>query len=106
MVNGQLSPANLGGELPNQTLSINFDKVTQFNSKANVTSETKDGNTSGTMTGYSIDANGVIRGSYSNGETKILSQIPLANFRNPAGLEKAGSNLYKETGNSSEFEAL
>ncbi len=104
--NGQLVDANLGGELPNKTLSVNFDKVTQFNSKANVTSETKDGNTSGTMTGYSIDANGVIRGSYSNGETKILSQIPLANFRNPAGLEKAGSNLYKETGNSSEFDGI
>lgn len=58
------------------------------------------------MTGYSIDANGIIRGTYSNGQTKILAQIPLANFKNPAGLEKAGSNLYKETGNSSEFDGI
>lgn len=87
-------------------INVDFAKVTQFNSKANVTSEAKDGNTAGSMTGYSIDANGIIRGTYSNGQTKILSQIPLANFKNPAGLEKAGSNLYKETGNSSEFDGI
>ena len=87
-------------------INVDFAKVTQFNSKANVTSEAKDGNTAGSMTGYSIDANGIIRGTYSNGQTKILAQIPLANFKNPAGLEKAGSNLYKETGNSSEFDGI
>lgn len=87
-------------------INVDFAKVTQFNSKANVTSEAKDGNTAGSMTGYSIDANGIIRGTYSNGQTKLLAQIPLANFKNPAGLEKAGSNLYKETGNSSEFDGI
>ncbi len=105
--NGALVDANLGGELNNpDTLKVDFSKVTQFNSKANVTSEAKDGNTAGSMTGYSIDANGIIRGTYSNGQTKLLAQIPLANFKNPAGLEKAGSNLYKETGNSSEFDGI
>lgn len=105
--NGALVNSNLGGELNNpNTLNVDFSKVTQFNSKANVTSEAKDGNTAGSMTGYSIDANGIIRGTYSNGQTKILAQIPLANFKNPAGLEKAGSNLYKETGNSSEFDGI
>ena len=104
--NGQLVNANLGGELTSKTLNVDFAKVTQFNSKANVTSEAKDGNTAGSMTGYSIDANGIIRGTYSNGQTKLLAQIPLANFKNPAGLEKAGSNLYKETGNSSEFDGI
>lgn len=104
--NGALTNANLGGELTSKTLNVDFSKVTQFNSKANVTSEAKDGNTAGSMTGYSIDANGIIRGTYSNGQTKLLAQIPLANFKNPAGLEKAGSNLYKETGNSSEFDGI
>lgn len=104
--NAALTNANLGGVLNPNTLKVDFAKVTQFNSKANVTSEAKDGNTAGSMTGYSIDANGIIRGTYSNGQTKLLAQIPLANFKNPAGLEKAGSNLYKETGNSSEFDGI
>lgn len=99
------APAGITGETLTG-INVDFAKVTQFNSKANVTSEAKDGNTAGSMTGYSIDANGIIRGTYSNGQTKLLAQIPLANFKNPAGLEKAGSNLYKETGNSSEFDGI
>ncbi len=97
-------PANLGGEIGD--ITIDFSTVTQFNSKVTVTSQTLDGNTAGTMTGYSIDANGVIMGTYSNGDTKKLWQIPLANFKNPAGLEKYGNNLYKETSNSSEFDGI
>ena len=103
------SDGNTNAGITGETLTginVDFAKVTQFNSKANVTSEAKDGNTAGSMTGYSIDANGIIRGTYSNGQTKLLAQIPLANFKNPAGLEKAGSNLYKETGNSSEFDGI
>lgn len=102
---GQLVNANITGETL-QGISVDFSTVTQFNSKVTVTSETKDGNTAGNMTGYNIDANGIIRGTYSNGKTKILAQIPLANFKNPAGLEKYGNNLYKETGNSSEFDGI
>ena len=97
-------PANLGGVVGD--INVNFSTVTQFNSKVTVTSETKDGNTAGTMKGYTIDANGIIRGTYSNGETKILAQLALANFKNPAGLEKAGNNLFKETANSSEFDGI
>ncbi len=100
--NGNL--ANLGGVVGD--INIDFSTVTQFNSKVTVTSETKDGNTAGNMKGYTIDANGIIRGTYSNGETKILAQLALANFKNPAGLEKAGNNLFKETSNSSEFDGI
>lgn len=87
-------------------ITIDFSKLTQFNSKVTVTAEAKDGHAAGNMTGYSIDGNGLIRGTYSNGQTRILAQIPLANFKNPAGLEKYGNNLYKETANSSEFDGI
>lgn len=87
-------------------LTIDFSGLTQFNSKVTVTSETKDGNTAGNMTGYGIDADGVIRGTYSNGETKILYQVALAKFKNPGGLEKYGNNLYKDTANSGEFDGV
>ena len=99
LVKDNNTPAGTPAGITAETLdgiNVDFAKVTQFNSKANVTSEAKDGNTAGSMTGYSIDANGIIRGTYSNGQTKLLAQIPLANFKNPAGLEKAGSNLYKK----------
>lgn len=103
--NNGFAPAGITSETLDG-INIDFKTVTQFNSKVTVTSETKDGNTAGSMTGFNIDANGIIRGTYSNGKTKILAQIPLANFKNPAGLEKVGSNRYRETGNSSEFDGI
>lgn len=96
--------STFGGE--NGNIDIDFNGLTQFTSKVTATSETKDGNTSGSMGGYSIDRDGIIRGTYSNGQTKILSQIAVADFKNPAGLEKVGGNLYRETINSSEFDSI
>lgn len=105
IVNSANQNPGIGGEV-NQKLTVDYSTLTQFNSKVTVSSNTKDGNSAGSMTGYSIDGNGLIKGVYSNGESKILAQIPLANFKNPAGLEKYGNNLYKETSNSSEFDGI
>jgi flagellar hook protein FlgE len=41
-----------------------------------------------------------VNGSFSNGVTRILGQIALANFTNPAGLIRTGENLYQESPNS------
>nr|MCR5776958.1 flagellar hook-basal body complex protein [Lachnospiraceae bacterium] len=37
---------------------------------------------------------------YTNGQTKLLGQIPVATFSNAAGLSKEGDNLYASTLNS------
>jgi flagellar hook protein FlgE len=48
---------------------------------------------------FNIQTNGVV--TYTDGNTTTeLAPIALANFSNPGGLEKAGSNLFLETGNS------
>lgn len=90
----------------NDPITIDFSTVTQFQSKPTVTSQAKDGNTAGNMTGYSIDSNGIIIGTYSNGRSKKLGQIALADFANPAGLEKSGGSLYRETANSGDFDGI
>ena len=61
-----------------------------------------DGYASGTLKDFSIGADGVITGSYSNGQKKSLGQLGAATFNNPAGLEKIGDNLYDRTMNSGE----
>ncbi|MCR5012043.1 MAG: flagellar hook-basal body complex protein [Lachnospiraceae bacterium] len=60
----------------------------------------------GTMTGVSIQNNGMIYGAYDNGQTKLLGQIAVASFSNAAGLEKQGDNLYSATLNSGEFDGI
>ncbi len=47
-----------------------------------------DGNSSGKLEGYTIDASGMVVGIFDNGERKNLAQIMLAKFDNPAGYKK------------------
>ena len=58
------------------------------------------------MTDVSIDTQGRIYGVYDNGVNKLLGQIAVASFVNPAGLEAIGTNLYKETKASGEFDGI
>jgi flagellar hook protein FlgE len=60
----------------------------------------------GTLTDVSIDTQGKIYGVYDNGVNKLLGQIAVANFVNPAGLEAVGNNLYQETMASGEFDGI
>ena len=60
----------------------------------------------GKLTGISVGPDGSISGSYSNGDVKVLGQIAVASFANPAGLEKVGDNYYSATLNSGLFDGI
>lgn len=93
-------------------ISINYDNLTIYSGISTVEAVTGDenglgaGNEAGTMTGYEVGGDGTILGRYSNGETKILGQLVVATFSNPAGLQKVGSNLYESTNNSGSFDGI
>ena len=58
------------------------------------------------MIGISIDNNGLITGTYDNGNTETLGQIAVAQFANASALEKVGENCYRTTLNSGEFDGI
>jgi flagellar hook protein FlgE len=62
------------------------------------------GKPKGNMTGISVDTSGRIYGSYDNGDKKLLCQIAVARFANPAGLEAVGNSLFLDTMNSEKFD--
>ncbi len=64
------------------------------------------GRTVGSLTDVTIDTQGRLYGVYDNGVSKLLGQIAVANFINPAGLEAIGGSLYKETRASGEFDGI
>lgn len=80
----------------------NFDEVTQYASQTTIDLDSQNGYTAGSLTGISIDTNGVISGVFDNGQSRELAQVALANFANPGGLIKAGQNLYQYSNNSGE----
>ncbi len=96
-----------GAKTLNNIVSLNFTGLTQFGQySANATSTTQDGSSRGDLIGISVDPSGKITGRYSNGKTKLLAQIPVAKFPNPAGLEKVGDNLFVATQNSGDFDGV
>jgi flagellar hook protein FlgE len=78
-------------------IDLDFTGTTQFGSAFGVNSLNQDGYGSGRLGGYSISSDGIIQGRYSNGQTKTLGQVVMANFTNPGGLESVGSNGWGET---------
>ena len=82
------------------TIELDLSGLTQFSSESNVELNSQDGYSSGVLNGYSIDKTGIVTGRFSNGLTKQLAQVALANFNNPAGLMKVGENNYVSSNNS------
>lgn len=83
-----------------QSLVFNFSGTSQFGGIFGVNSLSQDGYTSGRMTGFSTGGDGMISGRYSNGQTKTLGQVVLANFNNAQGLQPLGGNNWAETSTS------
>lgn len=73
------------------------DGFTQFAGSSNVSVADQNGSPTGQLTGVSIDSNGFVTASFSNGQTQNLYQIPLASVNNPNGLNSVSGNAYKQT---------
>jgi len=97
------NPGN-GGQNVELTFDVGtfggFDGLTSTASATSMMASSQDGYGMGTLQGIFIDTNGQIFGNFSNGQTEIMSQLLLANFTNPQGLERVGENLYRDTANS------
>ncbi len=88
-----------GGAAP-MAMKMDLTGTTQYGAANDVKQLSQNGYTSGSLLGYAVDANGTIRGSYSNEQTKALGQIALAGFGNVEGLKPEGDNVWSATGAS------
>jgi flagellar hook protein FlgE len=82
------------------SIKLNFTGTTQYGADTSEKKTTQDGYTAGHLQRFSAAADGTILGQYSNGQTKPLGQVVLANFTNPGGLEPLGNNSFAETSES------
>lgn len=78
-----------------------FDGLTGFASGIHTASAVaQDGYGLGILEKIDIDPAGNISGIFTNGVTRVLAQILLADFTNQAGLRKAGRSMYQVSPNS------
>jgi len=111
-----LELADFGATPPDTlpTLPFNFtvdmDEVTQLSAGFDATSgepatsdlamRTQNGFPRGVLESFNIGANGEINGVFTNGLTRTIAQVALANFANVGGLMRDGDNTFVETPSS------
>lgn len=74
--------------------------VTQVAKESDVKGVQLYGISAGKLTAFEISSKGEVTSKYSNGQTKVTQVIALADFDNPTGLSRVGSNLFTVTPNS------
>ncbi len=80
-----------------------FTGLTQFSSaQSSAAALSQDGYEAGTLTSVSIDVDGTVIGTFTNGVKADIAAIQFAIFQNPNGLEAVGSGYYLSTANSGE----
>jgi flagellar hook protein FlgE len=99
---------------PFQPIDMDFSSITMYSTSGSSSLEATKGSLAGigagkqvgNMTGVSIDASGKIYGKYDNGDSRLLGQIAVASFSNPAGLEAVGDSMFAATQNSGDFDGI
>lgn len=71
--------------------------ITQFAGTSEVTFLGQDGYESGALAAVTVDTDGQIIGSFTNGHNRVLGQVALADFEAGDQLRRLGGNLYGET---------
>jgi flagellar hook-basal body protein len=77
-----------------------IDGVTSYGSASTTKLKAQDGYEMGVLNDWTVGADGVIQGSYSNGKILPIAQVALAMFANPQGLSQVGETCFAETINS------
>ena len=82
-----------------QDMSVDFSiATTQRPSAFTIIAQSQDGAPIGQLQGVTVDANGLVKASFSNGQNEALGKIVLAQFANPQGLRQIGNSYWSVSG--------
>ena len=77
-----------------------IDGLASFANPSNAIINGQNGYQAGSLQSISVDTKGVVSGYFTNGVTRSLAQVSLAQFTNPSGLLRYGDKTYLESANS------
>ncbi|GAA4344743.1 flagellar hook protein FlgE [Angustibacter luteus] len=81
-------------------VAVDLSNLTGYSGLSTLAVAKADGAEAGTLQGFMFGADGVVTGTFSNGQTKALGQLAMATFANPNGLIKGGASGYLASSNS------
>lgn len=104
-INGASVPPNYittaaftpGSGTASMTLTMDYSNASQYGGGFNVNSLVQDGYATGRLSGIDIDSTGVILARFTNGQSRTLAQVALANFSNAQGLTQLGDSNWAES---------
>jgi flagellar hook protein FlgE len=79
-----------------------FSGSTQYAASFNVTSTSQDGYAAGTPVDLLVSDEGVITARFSNGQSRDVARVAIANFRDEEGLQRMGNQIFAATTTSGE----
>ena len=85
-----------GGGAP-MNVKLDMAKTTQFGSSFSMYENDANGYTSGSFSGVSVEDDGKIYATFTNGESKLQGQVVLASFANVDGLEQGSNTVWYQT---------
>lgn len=89
------------GTVGSSTGLTQFADGTAANPISSAVETNEDGFASGRLGSFAIDNTGIITGIFTNGQSRELGQVAMANFNNPQGLTNiTGQNIYQISNNS------
>ncbi|MFG3452034.1 flagellar hook protein FlgE [Stutzerimonas stutzeri] len=89
--------ATLTGGVNALNIQLDYSGTSQYGSEFSVTSNRATGYSAGEQTGMSVEKDGKVYASYSNGERLLQGQVVLANFVNAEGLKNISGTAWTET---------
>ena len=92
--------APLGGGVAPLNIALDYTGTSQYGSEFNVTSNRATGYAAGEQTGMSVEKDGKVYATYSNGERLLQGQVVLASFVNAEGLKNISGTAWTETATS------
>ncbi|MDT8428266.1 MAG: flagellar hook-basal body complex protein [Pseudomonadales bacterium] len=91
---------NVAENTANSNFRIDLSSLTQFGGDFSVQFNNQDGFAKGQLTGLEISTRGLVSARFSNGQSRAIGEVALANFANPGGLTNLGGTRFAETSES------
>lgn len=85
---------NVNWNIVNPDGSVN---LTQYSAASSTSSSFQDGYAAGTLRDLTVDQNGTISGTFTNGQVISLAQVALSTFNNVNGLVQTGNNHWGQS---------
>lgn len=100
LISSTLGPLNNNGAIVTPNLGAGLEGLRSNSGPTVASSATVDGTLAGELIDYSVNRNGEILSTFTNGEQSVVGRVAIYHFQNDQGLEAISGNRFRTSNNS------